>query len=146
MKFRWNIAEIQSIGIVSIPVLAFPPFLQEAHQNRSRQNDYLGGAGHKHEKRNKTILKSFGSNSQPRGKETPDSVGHCWHISICLCMMLLQWRGMTMLNLFCLKSWWTYSSLSSQFLTTWLEPQIFSNNRVIADNRMHVAECTARSC
>ncbi len=32
--------------------------------------------------------------------------GHCWHTPICLCMVhmvSLQWCGMAMLNLFCLK-------------------------------------------
>ncbi len=103
------------------------------------------GAGHKQKK--KKILKSFASDLQPRvhrfprsrlpasveffnkasmcAATSPQDAGHCLHTSICLCMVhmvSLQWRGMAMLNLYCLK--WVYPNFSSQLLASWLERQI----------------------
>ncbi len=71
-------------------------------QNKT-DGDYSGGAGHKQEKRKEKHLKNicFGF-----AATRPRDAGDCRHTSICLCMghmMSLQWRGVAVLNHYCLK-------------------------------------------
>jgi hypothetical protein len=65
--------------------------------------DYSGGAGHKQAKKKKNYLNIF---CLEFAATRPRDAGDCLHTSICLCMVhmvSLQWRGVAMLNLYCLK-------------------------------------------
>ncbi len=72
----------------------------------------------------------------------PRDAGTCRHASICLRMVhmvSLQWRGVAVLNLYCLK--WAYPNFSSKLLAPWIKRQVPRRK-----NRRRVAECKSRSC